>query len=342
MSALQRMDTIVLLLKQAQQDSFPEEVHSLQHGKEVRPSSRISALSPEYDPSLGVIRVGGRLRKAENMDADALHPIVLSPDHHFTKLLIKQYDNRLLHSGPERVFAELRRTYWVLSGRQAIRKHQRQCLEFRKWRSNPITPKMADLPTTRLCLQQPPFWSTGVDCFGPFKIKFGRRQEKQWGIIFKCLTTRCVHLELLSNMDTDSFLMALRCFITRHGMPFELVSDQGTNIRGGSRELGEAFTAQEPALQEKLSEQSITFRFNPPHAPHFGGTWEREIRSVKSSLQVVLGDQIVSEEVLSTVLAEVEGILYSKPLGYVSSDVADADPITPNLLLMGRRDASLP
>ena len=41
-------------------------------------------------------------------------------------------------------------------------------------------------------------------------------------------------------------------------------------------------------------------------------------------------------------LVEGEGILNSKPLGYVSSDVADPDPVTPNMLLMGRRDASLP
>lgn len=56
----------------------------------------------------------------------------------------------------------------------------------------------------------------------------------------------------------------------------------------------------------------------------------------------MLKDQVVSEEVLSTVLVEVEGILNSKPLGYVSSEISDIDPITPNLLLMGRRDASLP
>ncbi|XP_059364848.1 uncharacterized protein LOC132103769 [Carassius carassius] len=70
--------------------------------------------------------------------------------------------------------------------------------------------------------------------------------------------------------------------------------------------------------------------------------WEREIRSVKSALRVVIGSQSVPEDVLQTVLIEVEGILNSKPLGYVSSDVADLDPITPNMLLMGRRDASLP
>lgn len=308
----------------------------------MRTSSKLSNLSPEYDASLSLIRVGGRLRRAENLAADTLHPILLSPDHPTTQLIIKDYDHRLLHPGPERVFAELRRMYWILKGRQAVRKHQSQCLECRKWHGNPVVPKMADLPAARLRLHQPPFWSTGVDCFGPFSIKIGRRQEKRWGIIFKCLTTRCVHLDLLASMDTDSFLMALRRFISRRGKPFEIISDQGTNFRGGNRELQEAFAALEPSLQEQLSEQSFTFRFNPPLSPHFGGTWEREIRSVKAALQVILKGQIVSEEVLLTVLIEVEGILNPKPLGYVSSDIADEDPITPNLLLMGRRDASLP
>lgn len=47
-------------------------------------------------------------------------------------------------------------------------------------------------------------------------------------------------------------------------------------------------------------------------------------------------------EVLRTVFIEIEGILNSKPIGYTSSDIADPDPVTPNILLMGRRDASLP
>nr|XP_055047823.1 uncharacterized protein LOC129433267 [Misgurnus anguillicaudatus] len=342
MSAMQRIDTEILLLKQAQQDCFPDDVHALQNGKVISSNSRLNTLSPEYDQTIGLIRVGGRLRRAEKLEIDALHPIVLAPEHPITKLLIQDYDNRLFHPGPERVFAELRRTYWILRGRQAIKKYQRQCKECRKWRSNPANPKMADLPVARLRLYQPPFWSTGVDCFGPFTVKIGRRHEKRWGIIFKCLTTRCIHVDLLHSMDTDSFLMALRRFIARRGKPFELLSDQGTNFRGGNRELQSTFSDLEPTLKEKLNEQSISFQFNPPHAPHFGGVWEREIRSIKFCLRVILKDQVVSEEVLSTVLVEVEGMLNSKPLGYVSSEISDTDPVTPNLLLMGRRDASLP
>lgn len=67
-----------------------------------------------------------------------------------------------------------------------------------------------------------------------------------------------------------------------------------------------------------------------------------KVQVLQVSLQVMLWDQAVSEEVLSTILMEVEGILNSKPLGYSSSDLADLDPVTPNLLLMGRHNASLP
>lgn len=55
-----------------------------------------------------------------------------------------------------------------------------------------------------------------------------------------------------------------------------------------------------------------------------------------------MGTQSLSEDVLHTILVEVEGILNSKPLAYVSADVANPDPVTPNILLMEWRDASLP
>ena len=301
-----------------------------------------AANSPEYDPELSLIRVGGRLRRAESLDQDSIHPIILDPKHPITKLIIKHYDEKLLHPGPERVLGEMRRRYWILRGRQAIRQHQHQCRDCQKWRANPVIPKMADLPPARLRLFKPPFWSTGVDCFGPFTVKIGRRTEKRWGIIFKCLTTRCIHLELLDSMDADTFLMAFRRFVSRRGKPFELLSDCGTNFKAGEAELRNAFQAMAPDLKQKLSRTQVNFQFNPPSAPHFGGSWEREIKSIKMALRVVLGSQPTTETVLHTVLIEVEGILNSKPLAYISSDLADPDPVTPNLLLMGRPDSSLP
>ncbi|KAL1265549.1 hypothetical protein QQF64_003576 [Cirrhinus molitorella] len=223
------------IFRRIQMECFAEELKCLRAGKAVPRSSRLIALSPELDPVEGFIRVGGRLRRAEGLDSDFKHPILLDPSHHATKLLIRGYDERLCHPGPERVFAEIRRMFWILRGREAIKREQYQCQGCQRWKSKPSVPKMADLPLARLRLYQPPFYSTGVDCFGPFPVKIGRRSEKRWGIIYKCLTTRAVHLDLLHSMDLDSFLMSLRRFVARRGSPAELYSDQGTNFRGGRR-----------------------------------------------------------------------------------------------------------
>lgn len=136
------------------------------------------------------------------------------------------------------------------------------------------------------------------------------------------------HLKLIENLDTDDdYLMALRRFITRRGIPSEIISDQGTNFKWGCSELHPAFDNMVPELQEKLKEHQITFHFNSPGAPHFGGLWEREIHSVRQALR--LGNQSVPEPVLQTVLVEVREGLNSKSLGYVSSDVAEIDPVIP-------------
>ena len=145
----------------------------------------------------------------------------------------------------------------------------------------------------------------------------------------------CVLLrtDLLNNMDTDSFLMALQRLTSRRGTSAEILCDQETNFKGGHKELQEAFNNMSSTLKSVLATRQINFRFNPSHAPHFGGVWGREIRSVKNALKTTIGAQMVTEEVLRTVLIEIEGILNSKPLGYVSSDIADTDPVTPNLLI---------
>ncbi|KAK7915538.1 hypothetical protein WMY93_011299 [Mugilogobius chulae] len=281
------------ILQQVQQENFPEEYNLLSTNKPIPATCRLLTLAPEFDHAAGLIRVGGRLRRSSHLEPETIHPVVLDPHHKVTQLIIQDTDRALCHPGSERLFAELRRKYWILRGREAVKRHQHSCPECQRWRAMPTVPKMSDLPEARLRLLKPPFFSTGMDCFGPFTVKVGRRLEKRWGIVFKCLTTRAVHLDILSSLDHDSFLMALRRFIARRGKPAELLSDQGTNFKGGERELREAFETVQPSLRDHLAKHQIQFKFNPPNAPHFG-------------------------------------------------DVADPDPVTPNLLLMGRLDPSLP
>lgn len=145
----------LILLRAAQKDSFLNEIQCLTNGKPVHSSSRLFRLDPEFDKSLQLIRVGGRLRRCHDLEAAVIHPVVLDPKHPVTRLLIRQADSDLKHPGAERLFAELRRKYWILRGREAVRSEQRSCPECQKWRAQPANPKMADLPLARLRLHQP-------------------------------------------------------------------------------------------------------------------------------------------------------------------------------------------
>ncbi|XP_061923182.1 uncharacterized protein LOC133663012 [Entelurus aequoreus] len=95
-------DAEVHLLKTSQTDCFSEEIRCLRTGKPVPPSSRLSTLAPELDPTLGLIRVGGRLRRLDSSSPTDIHPILMDPRHAVTTLLIKEMDAQLHRPGPDR------------------------------------------------------------------------------------------------------------------------------------------------------------------------------------------------------------------------------------------------
>jgi hypothetical protein len=96
---------------------------------------------------------------------------------------------------------------------------------------------MADLPHDRVNPSAPPFTCVGVDYFGPFLVCEKRSMVKRYGVIFTCLTVRAIHLEIAATLDTDSFIMALRRFISRRGQVKEIRSDNCTNLVSGEKEI---------------------------------------------------------------------------------------------------------
>lgn len=131
---------------------------------------------------------------------------------------------------------------------------------------------MSPLPPARLGAFQRPFTFVGVDYFGPIAVTFGRKSLKRWGVVFTCLTMRAVHIEIAHSLSTDSFLMALRNFIARRGTPAEIYSDNGTNFRGADRLLKEELkNIKFNNIHSELAYKGITWKFNPPAAPHMGG-----------------------------------------------------------------------
>lgn len=190
---------------------------------------------------------------------------------------------------------------------------------------------------------KPPFTHVGVDCFGPFEVKRGRSVVKRYGVIFTCLNIRAVHLELATSLDTDSFIHALRRFIARRGQAVEIHSDNGTNFVGAQRELQEAMKGwNHDQINSCLLQKGIKWNFNPTVVWHFGGIWERLIRSVRKILNSILRGQSLDEEGLYTLLCEVKSILNNRPISRASMDVNDLEALTPNHLLLLKTQPFLP
>lgn len=241
------------------------------------------------------------------------------------------------------MLSELRRRHWVCSANSAARRILSKCVVCRRYRARVVEQKMSDLPPERLQVDLPPFTNTGVDYFGPVEVRRGRSLLKRYGVIFTCLTSRAIHLEVANSLDTSSCINAVRRFICRRGQVKCLRSDNGTNFVGAKRELKEAFVAvSHENIQKALREQEIQWSFNPPGASHYGGIWERLIRSIRQVLYSVLKLQTLDDEGLHTVLCEVEAILNSRPLTTATNDPQDLQPLTPNDLLLLKAKPILP
>ena len=63
---------------------------------------------------------------------------------------------------------------------------------------------MADLPKERIVPDLPPFMNVRVDYFGPVGIRRGRATCKRYGVLFTCMTSRAVHLEVANSLETDA------------------------------------------------------------------------------------------------------------------------------------------
>ena len=137
--------------------------------------------------------------------------------------------------------------------------------------------------------------------------------------------------------------MALHRFMARRGKPAKLFSDNGTNFVAADKELAEEIRQiNGKRVEDEMLVQAIEWQFNPPHAPHMGGVWERLIRSVKTILQTLVGDRLLSDEELLTFLSEAEKILNDRPLTRMGPDPDDLTPLTPNHLLLLRGNSCEP
>ena len=293
--------------------------------------------------SNGVLCVGGRFRHSPSLSSEAKYRMILPKRHHIVDLIVRHVHDSSGHIGREHVLSLLREKYWIIHGRATVRRILGNCVTCTRLTARCGEQFMADLPVQRITAEYPPFTNVGVDLFGPFVIRRGRSDVKRYGCLFTCLVIRAVHIEIVHSLDADSFLNALQRFMCRRGQPAEIFSDNGTNFKSGDRELRKAIQEwNQHQIMTYLQQREIVWRFNPPAASHWGGVWERQIRTVRKILSSLLKEQVLDDEGLHTVRCQAEYIVNSRPLTAVSDDPYDLEALTPNHLLTVRNFSMIP
>ncbi|RLU24799.1 hypothetical protein DMN91_002889 [Ooceraea biroi] len=337
---------LLFWVKTMQQAYFPQELRALRDQRTIATSSNLSRLCPILN-SNGLLRLRGRLRFSQ-LDPSEKHPLILPRQSRLTTLVIDYYHRRTLHGGPQLTSASIRQKFWIIGGRLPIRSFIHRCIPCCRQRAITSQQLIGQLPASRVTPCRP-FYHSGVDYAGPLILKTfrgrGFKTYKGYFIIFVCFSTSAVHLEVATDYSTDGFLAAYKRFTSRRGLCATITSDCGTNLIGADAELKRMFSASSKEwshLANLLANDGVTWKFNSPAAPHFGGKWESGVKSVKHHLRRVVGDTRLTYEELSTLLAQIETILNSRPLGALTDDPLDASALTPGHFLVGSALTTVP
>lgn len=149
-----------------------------------------------------------------------------------------------------------------------------------------------------------------------------------------------MHIELVSDLSSATFISALRRFIARRGKPEHIHSDNGTNFIGAKNELHALYKMlhakkDEQHIAHTLARDGIEWHLIPPRAPNFGGLWEAAVKVAKTHMLRQIGNTSLLHEDLVTLLAQVEACMNSRPLLPMTEDISDLEALTPGHFLIG-------
>ena len=307
--------------------------------------NRFRRLGPSLT-SGGILVVGSRISTWLKDNWNQHHFILLPVKHPLTDLIVRKMHNRD-HGGVESTLARLLAKFWIPGVRRAIKRIKQQCVTCRKILSQSQSQVMGQVTAERLqpC---PAFYNTALDMFGPFFIKDTvkrRTKAKAYGVLFTCLSSRALYIDLVEGYSTQDFLLAFRRFVTLRGYPATLYSDAGSQLAAANKELRDMMRCWDlDDLSNTGAAHGFKWNFTKSSdAPWQNGCCESLIRLVKRTLTIVIGDNILTFSELQTVLFEVANLLNERPIGRKPG----ADPtagvyLSPNDLLLGRTQIAPP
>jgi hypothetical protein len=301
-----------------------------------------------YDVFLDGNLLRSRTRiQASHISYATRNPVVLAKANHYTTLFVLGIHQRFLCIGNNQTMHLLFQAYRIVGGRNEVRRIIRTCLVCRK-HPKEFQPMMADLKDYRVTTHS--FWdSIIVDHMGPIYYRHGscehnpcphNKINKCYAVLFACLSTRYLQIEMVRDASTEQFLLAFARVTARLGKPKEVVSDNSKTFQGSEtviHELYAGFNFRKAAEQH----QDIKWSYIVPKMSWSSGAIEKLVHLTKQRLTKLMKSNLLTYTQLCDAVLECSSIINSRPLiGKVQGD-SSLTYVTPNSLALGRDTISL-
>ena len=333
-----RFGAAIELLKKETPDAFEAIVKKLSdkatNTTEMNFISEVKSLRnlrPCVD-SNSMFRVEGRLENSE-LPVDVKHPLILPGNHPLTRLVVLDKHDKAGHAGPAYTLMETRQRFWIIHGISNVKRILSDCSKCARRRATPVRQLMADLPQCRVTVTNKPYKFCGMDYLGPYMFRQSRSECKAWGLLFTCLCTRCIHVELVTSLDLNSFLLAFSRFTNLRGAVDTIFLDNGSTFCAAADKLPTLLGSTE--FHNSLRKRNIIWSRIPPYAPSQAGSWESMVKLFKNALNRAMGEVRRKPSLieLQTFFSDAMRIVNDRPLTSVSCEPNDLTAISPSSFL---------
>ena len=328
------------VLADDQSKFYPEIVEYFsKFGKTKTIPNLISQLNIFKDDQ-GILRVKSKISHIGREMYD--FPVLLHKESSLTRSIVLDVHKRMNHAGKYSVLAELRKNFYLPHGFSVTRKILKECVICRRFNNRTIALNQNSYRNFRLSPENVPYRNVFIDMLGPYQVKIKGEVQKVYLLIFSCLWSRSIDLQICLDLTVKNFLRAYGLHVLRHGLPSLCLSDEGSQIVPGTRIISgilEDADTKQYLLENGI--KSVKFEQYAKGCNKLGGLIESCVKLVKRLIYGAIGKSHVNYSDFEVLVAECVLIVNKRPIclkpALRDNDTNEDVPValTPELIVNG-------
>ena len=292
----------------------------------------------------GVARSRGRLTEEQMMSTTGFDSLVVLPEKSRLAYLLTVEAHRDDHRATGIAQRVRRKGYWVIRGNHLAKRVSNNCLPCRKYKPATIEQKMADLPKVLMDVPIRPFSHVCLDYMGAITVKAmtnKRAEMKTFPLIFVCVNSGAVHVQLAADYSTQSFMLEFNHFMALRGPPSYVRCDMGSQLTAAVSKVEDGDMPRFKWKEIRLLCINYGTEFSQCYtqAQWRNGRAESAVRAFKRTLKHLHHGQKLNYAELSCLLTRAAAVINRRPIGarHHGGGEGEICVITPELLLQGGR-----